>query len=627
MKIVILVLLSFVLVGAHVIDNKKTDIASDDNGEWWRSGVFYQIYPRSFMDNDDSGEGDLRGIINKLDHLKDLGVTGVWLNPIFVSPMKDGGYDIADFYNIDERYGTLEDLEELFVKAKELGIRILLDLVPNHTSDEHEWFLKSVRREPGYENFYVWQDCKTEIQNGTHVVTEYPNNWIAVFHTRAWSYHPERGQCYLHQFLAGQPDLNYRNENVTKALEDVLLFWFEKGVNGLRIDAINHMFETEGFPDEPYIDEDGDTTHYDNLDHIHTRDLDESYQVIFRWRKLMEDYATEHGTDKIFMMTEAYADIDNQIKWYGTEEQPGSHMPFNFALISNLDRYSTAHDFQNAVHAWYSRLPSFGEANWVLGNHDRPRIGYRYGEDRHESLVMMTMLLPGINVVYYGEEILMTDNRDITWEETDDPNACQTNETVFQLYTRDPVRTPFQWDDSTNAGFSNAEKTWLPVHKNYKELNLKAQKEAEKSTFKYYKHLISLRKENIFKYGEFRSMAINRQVFAFVRKYESEHPVVVFINLGDRAVLSVRSILRIGEIPPNAVGKVLAAVHTSSYDINDLLNPDQFVLDKHEAIAIQVIEGEVTTTTAPLTTTTPSSASTIASSILVAVSVIFYALL
>lgn len=221
----------------------------------------------------------------------------------------------------------------------------------------------------------------------------------------------------------------------------------------------------------------------------------------------------------------------------------------------------------------------------------------------------------------------MTDNRDITWEETDDPNACQTNETVFQLYTRDPVRTPFQWDDTTHAGFSNAPQTWLPVHKNYKELNLKAQKEAEKSTFKYYKHLLSLRKQDIFRYGEFRSMAVNNQVFGFVRKYQEENPVVVFINLGDRAVLNVRSILSINEIPPNAVGKVLAAVHTSTYEIGDFLNPDQFALDKHEAIAIQIEEGDVTTTTPGLTSTTPSSASKLVYSFLLLISVAFYALL
>ncbi|KAL7047366.1 hypothetical protein ACKWTF_002884 [Chironomus riparius] len=200
MKIVILVLLSLVLVGAHVIDNKKVDKTRDDNGEWWRSGVFYQIYPRSFMDSDDTSEGDLRGIINKLEHLKELGVTGAWLNPIFKSPMKDGGYDIADFTKIHERFGTNEDLEELFAKAKELGLRILLDLVPNHTSDQHEWFQKSVRRETGFENFYVWKNCTVE--NGTNIITEYPNNWIAVFHTRAWTYNAERNQCYLHQFLA-----------------------------------------------------------------------------------------------------------------------------------------------------------------------------------------------------------------------------------------------------------------------------------------------------------------------------------------------------------------------------------------------------------------------------------------
>lgn len=182
-----------------------------------------------------------------------------------------------------------------------------------------------------------------------------------------------------------------------------LLYWLAKGVDGFRIDAINHMFEVEDLADEDYIDPNGDRSFYDNLYHNNTRDLDESYEVIFRWRKAMDDFATARGMDRKFMMTEAYAEIENQIRWYGNETVPGSHMPFNFALISDLDADSKAQDFQNAVQRWYSRLPtSIGaEANWVLGNHDRPRIGYRYSEQRHESLVMMTMLLPGINVVYY----------------------------------------------------------------------------------------------------------------------------------------------------------------------------------------------------------------------------------
>lgn len=228
----------------------------------------------------------------------------------------------------------------------------------------------------------------------------------------------------------------------------VLEFWMDYGADGFRIDAINHMFEDQTFANESYIDPDGDLTFYDNLYHNLTRDLPGCYEVIFSWRKQMDEYAASKGYDRKFLMTEAYAEYDLQIKWYGNETTPGSHMPFNFALISNLNRDSSASDFNDAVQAWYSRLPvGFGaEANWVLGNHDRPRIGseFRYGVERHESLVMMTMLLPGINVVYYGEEILMTDNREISWDETDDPAACQTNKTVYQLYTRDPVRTPFQ---------------------------------------------------------------------------------------------------------------------------------------------------------------------------------------
>lgn len=203
--------------------------------------------------------------------------------------------------------------------------------------------------------------------------------------------------------MAAQPDLNYRNPVVKDEMFEVLKYWMNHGADGFRIDAINHMFEVEDFANETYIDPNGDRTFYDNLYHNHTRDLDESYQVVFEWRRKIDEYAAANNMDRKFLMTEAYAEYDLQIKWYGDKNTPGSHMPFNFALVANLDRDSTAQDFQDAIQAWYSRLPKgFGaEANWVLGNHDRPRIGYRYGDERHESLAMMTMLLPGINVVYY----------------------------------------------------------------------------------------------------------------------------------------------------------------------------------------------------------------------------------
>lgn len=214
----------------------------------------------------------------------------------------------------------------------------------------------------------------------------------------------------------------------------------------------------------------------------------------------------------------------------------------------------------------------------------------------------------------------MTDNRDITWLETDDPQACQTNETVYQLYTRDPVRTPFQWDNTTNAGFSRANKTWLPVHKNYKERNLKQQKEAEKSTFKFYQHLLKLRKEEIFRSREFRSRALTDKVFAFVKTAQTLDTVVVFVNLGDKTVLNIRSILSLDEIPANAIGKILAATHTSDYDIDDIINPLQFDLPKFDAIAIQISQGqnnEETTTTEAIQTTTGGSGSKIVAAFLI----------
>lgn len=241
-------------------------VATDD---WWQNTVFYQIYPRSFMDSNGDGVGDIKGITSKLWHLKEAGIEATWLSPIFKSPMVDFGYDIADYRKIHEEYGTMEDFEELIKKANELGIRIILDFVPNHTSDQHEWFQKSVNREPGYEDYYVWHDGL--IAEGGEAVP--PNNWISVFYGSAWTYHPVRQQFYLHQFTKEQPDLNFRNVKVREEMKDVLRFWLAKGVAGFRIDAVNHLYEDEEFQDEPASGRDSDPMNYNFLDHFYTKDL------------------------------------------------------------------------------------------------------------------------------------------------------------------------------------------------------------------------------------------------------------------------------------------------------------------------------------------------------------------
>lgn len=271
MKLLIAVVLCAITLASAKI-TPKADDHDHESMDWWENGVFYQIYPRSFKDSNGDGEGDLKGITSKLQHLKDLGVTGTWLSPIFKSPFKDGGYDVEDFYTVDPRFGTNDDLDELFAKAKELGIKIILDFVPNHTSNLNKWFQASRNSsDPEFEKYkdwYVWRACP--MVGGDR---QLPNNWRAVFNTPAWSFDTVRGECYLHQFAPEQPDLNYRHAPVRAEMMSMLRYWLEQGVDGFRIDAINHMYETIGMPSEAYYKEDGDKTDYNNMYHNHTMNL------------------------------------------------------------------------------------------------------------------------------------------------------------------------------------------------------------------------------------------------------------------------------------------------------------------------------------------------------------------
>ncbi|KAL4710461.1 hypothetical protein ACJJTC_008863 [Scirpophaga incertulas] len=264
--------------------------------EWWQSALIYQIYPRSFKDSNGDGIGDLNGIREKLDYLKDTGVDAVWLSPIFLSPMYDFGYDITDYRQIAPEYGTAEDFENLLKEAKDIGIKVILDFVPNHTGNESEWFMRSKRREPGYENYYVWADGRPD--KTTYMLP--PSNWVSVFRKSAWQWSPERQQFYLHQFVQGQPDLNYREPRVHEEMKDVLRFWLQKGVSGFRVDAVNYMYEIDPrdfnrqYPDEPLSGMTLDPDDYGYLNHIYTKNRDETYQVIYNWRELLDEYtATE----------------------------------------------------------------------------------------------------------------------------------------------------------------------------------------------------------------------------------------------------------------------------------------------------------------------------------------------
>lgn len=436
------------------------------------------------MDSDNDGVGDLKGITSKLNHFVDAGVKGIWLSPIFASPMVDFGYDISDFKGIHPEFGTMADFEQMMARAKQLGLKVVLDLVPNHTSDKHEWFQKCLAGVKKYKNYYIWK--KGRKNDG---VTP-PNNWISVFSGPAWTYNATLKEWYFHQFEYRQPDLNYSNPDVRAEMEDVILFWLKKGVDGFRVDAVPHLFERDHFRDEPRSsDKTATDRDYTYLDHIYTKDDPRTYELVRSWRKVMDDYANANNEDEKVMMTEAYTSLANTTRYY----YYGSHIPFNFKLITDVDNNSTASDFKRVIETWLEQTPQNGSANWVLGNHDRPRTASRY-PNREAQMTMLPMILPGVAVTYYGEEIGMVDKRDISWEDTKDPQACNAGKDKYQSRSRDPNRTPFQWNGLKNAGFSRGNQTWLPVHENYKSLNLANQKNSvDQTLFKMYQRLIELR--------------------------------------------------------------------------------------------------------------------------------------
>ncbi|XP_077296029.1 maltase A1-like isoform X2 [Arctopsyche grandis] len=498
--------------------------------DWWENSVFYQIYPRSFMDSDGDGVGDLKGITSRLQHLKDSGIGATWLSPFFKSPQFDSGYDISDFFDIHEEYGTMADFEELISEAERLDIKIILDFVPNHSSHLCDWFIQSLNKSSEYADWYIWEDGKTDA-NGTRLP---PNNWVSVFRKSAWEYRPERDQFYLHQFTVQQPDLNYRNPAVVEKMKDVLKFWINKGAAGFRMDAVNHIFEVDKndfggqFPDEPLSGNPGQgPDDFGYLDHIYTINLDPTYDLIYEFREVVDEFKQQDNFTRV-ILTEAYASIENTMRYYGNGEKEGSHMPFNFALIENVNEFSTAKDIKFYTDRWMTYMPLGKTANWVIGNHDKWRVGTRYGAERIDGLHMINMLLPGVGITYNGEEIGML-NTNITWEDTKDPQACNTDDPInYWMSSRDPARTPFQWNDEENAGFSTANKTWLPVNENYVELNLKKQKSESNSHYNIYKNLVVLRSVDTFMYGRFDSVAFNDDVFSFERGNEGCCTKLVF---------------------------------------------------------------------------------------------------
>ncbi|MET4200712.1 alpha-glucosidase [Bradyrhizobium sp. LA8.1] len=492
---------------------------------WWRDGIFYQIYPRSFQDSDGDGVGDLAGILRQLPYVKSLGVDAIWLSPIFPSPMADFGYDISDYTGIDPLFGTMADFDALLAAAHDNGLKLILDLVPNHTSSQHPWFVESrSSRDNPKRDWYVWRDPAAD--GGV------PNNWLSEFGGSAWQFDETTGQYYYHAFLAEQPDLNWRNPDVRAAIYDAMRFWLEKGVDGFRVDVIWHLIKDAEFRDNP------PNPHFvegrppnERILTQYSTDQPEVHDVIAEMRRVTDAYR-----DRV-LIGEIYLPLHRLMAYYGND-LTGAQMPFNFALLST---FWSARSIETIVDDYEKALPKGAWPNWVLGNHDRPRVASRVGPQQARVAAMLLLTLRGTPTLYYGDEIGMHQLA-IAPEDVRDP--FEKNVPGIGV-GRDGCRTPMQWDASPASGFSGV-RPWLPLPEDHIRENVADLEADSRSILSLYKRLIALRKASpALVEGDYHPIAAQGDLLIYRREAEGVAMIVV-LNLGPDPIAVTSSAIRFG---------------------------------------------------------------------------------
>jgi alpha-glucosidase len=482
---------------------------------WWRDGVVYQIYPRSFADSNGDGVGDLEGIRARLDHLEWLGVDAIWLSPIQRSPMKDFGYDVSDYCNVDALFGTLADFDRLLADAHARGIKLVLDWVPNHSSDKHPWFVESrVSRRSPKRDWYVWRDPGPD--GGP------PNNWYSIFGGGAWTWDAPTGQYYLHSFLREQPELNWRNPELVAAMHDTLRFWLDRGVDGFRIDVIHALAKDPELRSNPEIE--GARPGRFGQRHDYDEDHPDVHAMVRAIRGVLDEYDDRMAVGEVYLLDPAAV-----ARYYGKGDE--LHLAFNFSVMKTP---WDADGFRETIGRFEGLLP---EANgWptlVLSSHDEPRHASRYdhpdlGDARARLAAMLLLTLRGTPFLYYGEEIGMR-NVEIPPDRLRDPIGLN----IHPKVSRDPERTPMLWDRSPNAGFSRVE-PWLPLGPDAGRRSVEAQREDPASLLHLYRDLLALRRATpALCQGSYRGLEAPPGVFAFERGHGAQR-VRVALNFGDR---------------------------------------------------------------------------------------------
>jgi alpha-glucosidase len=560
---------------------------------WWQHGVVYQIYPRSFKDSNRDGIGDLQGIIDQLDYLTWLGVDAMWICPFYPSPMADFGYDITDYCNVDPIFGDLETFDALVEQAHRRDLKVIIDFVPNHTSDQHPWFLESrMSRFSSKRNWYMWADPKPD---GSP-----PNNWLSMVGGSSgrstvmwkvageqvsqpfvpagssWEWDAATQQYYLHSFLKQQPDLNWRNPAVQSAMFDVLRFWLKRGVDGFRIDVANFIMKDPQLRDNPPNPDQvlihkyrGD---YDSQLHIHDRGHPDVHKVLRQLRSLLDSYNS--SAPRVSIGELGVFTLQEWASYYGANLDE-LHIPFNFSFLGV--RWN-AHAVRQIVDASEAVVPPGAWPNYVLGNHDEPRVASRFGKMQARVATMLLLTLRGTPTVYYGDELGMS-NVFIPPERVQDPQ--EKNVPGLGL-GRDPARTPMQWDASPNAGFCppNVE-PWLPVAPDYQQVNVAVEREDPSSMLTLTRALLALRRSRpALHQGSFHALeGGSEDCFIYLRQFEHER-LVVGLNFSEEP--------QIVRIPKLGEGQILLS---TSPDRAGLINLADLQLRGHEGCLIELREG------------------------------------
>ena len=491
---------------------------------WWQTAVIYQIYPRSFRDTTGNGVGDLAGVIEKLPYLSDtLGVDAIWLSPFYPSPMADFGYDVSDYTDIHPLFGDLETFSLLVNEAHDRGLKIIIDLVPNHSSDQHAWFLESrSSRDNPKREWYVWADPKPD---GSP-----PNNWLSVFGGPAWEWDELTQQYYLHSFLKEQPDLNWRSPEVKEAMWDVVRFWLERGVDGFRIDVAHFIMKDPQMRDNP-VNESADLFihkplgEYDAQVHLYDKGHDDVHEVYRELRTVVDTF--NEDTDIVTIGEIHIFDFEEWSTYYG-ENLDELHMPFNFSL---LKAEWNAESFQQLVDDLEAAIPAGAWPNYVLGNHDETRIATRYGKAKARIAAMLLLTLRGTPTLYYGDEVGMIEV-DVPEDQQRDPWGMR-----VPGLGRDGCRTPMQWNDGNNAGFSShtTQSLWLPLAEDYRISNVAHQLEDESSILNLYRKLLTLRRNiPVMQIGEYQSVKQHHpDCFIYQRTLPGQPGLLIALNFSN----------------------------------------------------------------------------------------------